>query len=138
MNLFYTLNGIDFNQVIGGFSYYKQPSVISVTPKIFPKTGATLQVQVTDLKSDLANINATCKIGNTIGKGYALKGSTVMKCQFWELDFDPTVQGTSQNIQVSLNGYHFSEPNNFTNITIFNLLQVVPSSGVTRGDTPVN
>ena len=124
--------------MFGGFTYYKQPNITSVAPRVFPKTGATLQVQVSEAKSDLPNLNATCKIGNTIGKGYLLKGSNLMKCQFWELDFDPATQSTTQYIQISFNGYHFTEPTNFTNITVFNILNVVPNSGVTRGDTPVN
>eukprot|EP00331_Platyophrya_macrostoma_P024251 CAMPEP_0176452896 /NCGR_PEP_ID=MMETSP0127-20121128/28863_1 /TAXON_ID=938130 /ORGANISM="Platyophrya macrostoma, Strain WH" /LENGTH=1801 /DNA_ID=CAMNT_0017841547 /DNA_START=33 /DNA_END=5438 /DNA_ORIENTATION=+ len=131
----YTLNGVDFLQVFGGFSYYKQPSVVSVSPKLLPKSGANAKVQFTELYGDILNLNATCKVGDTIVLGSMARGSNTIYCHFNDMNVDPST--TSQSIQISLNGYHFTDINANSSISVYSINQLTPRSGTFKGDTSI-
>lgn len=136
VDFFYTLNGIDYLQAFGGFSYYKQPSVVAVSPKLLPKSGATVQVQISDLDGDILNLNASCKIGATIAVGYMPRGSNTIYCHFQDLDVD--MAQTTQGIQISLNGYHFTDVNDNATVSLYYFSTLNPRTGSYRGDTTVN
>ena len=132
-DLYYTLDGEKWEQVVPGFTFYQQPEIDEISPKFLSSNGGRITLKGKNFKENFYDANLTCRVDNTTVPGQYVSESEAV-CPFGRIDL---TSDAAHYLQVSLNGATFTPEDENTAVSIFKVSSVKPPMGVVEGGTQV-
>lgn len=133
VDLYYTLDGEKWEQVLQGFNYYQQPTITEINPKFITPDGGRITVTGNNLRANFFGATPTCRIDDTVVPANFIS-NTQLSCNFSSVQFssDP-----DHYVEVSLNGASYTDKTDSSKIEMFQVSSVKPPAGLIQGGTQV-
>lgn len=100
----------NWHKFAGGFTYYEQPELDDMYPRIGPAEGkGIVYFYGAKFRDDFENADVGCKIGDSIGKGKVVNNGAAIKCVIDDLVL--VDEGQALPATVALNSYSWVDSN---------------------------